>query len=225
MVKINFLKGTKCKNPKCCHPPPNYFKLNKKFPKILFLGYKQTSLIDFLSKNCELIISDESINASFCKEQNFDFLISYGYKFILKNDILSLFKKAAINLHISYLPYNRGSDPNFWSFMENSPKGVSIHYMDAGLDTGDIIAQKELFFDESLHSFASSYALLRQEIEKLFKDKFNEILSKNIKAKKQNGNFTYHKSSDKEPFMPFLKNGWDTNIAEFKAILKINGKI
>lgn len=35
----------------------------------------------------------------------------------------------------------------------------------------------------------------------------------------------YHKSSDKEPFMPFLKNGWDTNIAEFKAILKINGKI
>ena len=93
-----------------------------------------------MSKNCELIISDESINASFCKEQNFDFLISYGYKFILKNDILSLFKKAAINLHISYLPYNRGSDPNFWSFMENSPKGVSIHYMDAGLDTGDIIA-------------------------------------------------------------------------------------
>ena len=55
-------------------PPPNYFKLNKKFPKILFLGYKKTSLIDFLSKKCELIISDESINASFCKEQNFDFL-------------------------------------------------------------------------------------------------------------------------------------------------------
>ncbi len=77
--------------------------------------------------------------------------------------------------------------------------------MDAGLDTGDIIAQKELFFDERSHSFASSYALLRQEIEKLFKDKFNEILSKSIKAKNQNGNFTYHKISDKVSFITFLK--------------------
>lgn len=36
-------------------PPPNYFKLNKKFPKILFLGYKKTSLIDCLSKIANLL--------------------------------------------------------------------------------------------------------------------------------------------------------------------------
>ena len=207
-------------------PPPKQFKLFKsKRPKILFLGYLNNSLTNFLSQNCDIYITDSRINTSFCKKQNFDFLISYGYKFMLKNDILSLFENSAINLHISYLPYNRGSDPNFWSFIENSKKGVSIHYMDTGLDTGDIIAQKELFIDENLHSFASSYALLRKEIEELFKNNFDEILSKNIKAKKQNGAFSYHKSSDKEPFMPFLKNGWDTNIAEFKAILKANGKI
>ncbi|QLI05610.1 hypothetical protein CINF_1116 [Candidatus Campylobacter infans] len=49
-------------------PPPIILSLIKNFQKFYFLGYKQTSLIDFLSKNCELIISDESINASFCKE-------------------------------------------------------------------------------------------------------------------------------------------------------------
>jgi len=34
------------------------------------------------------------------------------------------------------------ADPNVWSFIEKTPKGVSIHYLDAGIDTGDIIAQK-----------------------------------------------------------------------------------
>ena len=51
---------------------------------------------------------------------------------------------AAINLHISLLPWNRGSDPNLWSFLDDTPKGVSIHHIDAGVDTGDVIAQREV---------------------------------------------------------------------------------
>ncbi|MCL0081308.1 hypothetical protein M1N64_03665 [Peptococcaceae bacterium] len=47
------------------------------------------------------------------------------------------FQGRAINLHISFLPWNRGADPNFWSFIENAPVGVSIHYLDEGIDTGD----------------------------------------------------------------------------------------
>jgi len=42
------------------------------------------------------------------------------------------------------LPYNKGSHPNFWSFIENSPKGVSIHEIDEGIDTGKLIASKKL---------------------------------------------------------------------------------
>ena len=209
----------------CQNNSINLSKLTPKKPKILFLGYTQNSLIDFLSQNCDVFATDERINPTFCKKQKFDFLISYGYRFILKNDVLSLFDKSAINLHISYLPYNRGSDPNFWSFVENTPKGVSIHYMDVGLDTGDIIAQKELFFDENKESFASTYNILRQEIEILFIDNFKAILNKTATSKTQSGSSTYHKVIDKEPFMQFLANGWDTNIAEFKKILKAHGKI
>ena len=40
---------------------------------------------------------------------------------------------------MSFLPYNRGSHPNFWSFVENTPKGVSIHEVSNGIDDGDII--------------------------------------------------------------------------------------
>ena len=50
--------------------------------------------------------------------------------------------KTLINLHISYLPYNRGSYPNYWSFKENTPNGVSIHHIDDGIDTGPVLVQK-----------------------------------------------------------------------------------
>ena len=51
-----------------------------------------------------------------------------------------------INLHISYLPYNKGAHPNFWSWVKNTPKGVSIHLISEKIDAGDIIFQKKLIF-------------------------------------------------------------------------------
>ena len=53
----------------------------------------------------------------------------------------------AINLHISYLPWNRGADPNLWSAV-GMPKGVTIHYINDGFDTGDILFQKAILFVE-----------------------------------------------------------------------------
>ena len=61
---------------------------------------------------------------------------------LLKNS-----KNNIINLHISYLPYNRGAHPNFWSFVENTPSGVSIHQVDSGIDTGKIVIQKQINFN------------------------------------------------------------------------------
>jgi len=78
------------------------------------------------------------------KEQGIDFIITFGYGKILKADLLKLV--TAINIHPGYLPYNRGPNPNLWSFMDDTPKGVTIHYVDEGIDTGDIIAQKKVSF-------------------------------------------------------------------------------
>lgn len=58
-------------------------------------------------------------------------------------------KTPVLNLHISYLPWNRGANPNFWSFVENTKKGVTIHEIDEKLDKGKILLRKELEFDEN----------------------------------------------------------------------------
>ena len=68
--------------------------------------------------------------------------ILFGY--IVSNDFIDIFKAGIINLHPSYLPYNRGTFPNVWSIVENTPAGVTLHYIDDGIDSGRIIAQQEV---------------------------------------------------------------------------------
>jgi methionyl-tRNA formyltransferase len=46
-----------------------------------------------------------------------------------------------LNLHPSLLPAYRGPTPVFWQLRDGAPTGVTVHYLDEGLDTGDIAAQ------------------------------------------------------------------------------------
>ena len=61
--------------------------------------------------------------------------------YILAPTFLSSFPQGVVNLHPALLPWNRGADPNVWSIVERTPAGATLHWMDAGVDTGDIIAQ------------------------------------------------------------------------------------
>ncbi len=113
--------------------------------KILLLGPKCAGIFQFLkASGHEVVCSEENITKIDDKLQKTDFIISFGYQYILKKDFLERFTNRIINLHISYLPWNRGADPNLWSFLEDSPKGVSIHYIEEGIDTGKIIVQKSV---------------------------------------------------------------------------------
>lgn len=71
-----------------------------------------------------------------------DLLISAGFRHIVPDKILSIPDRGAVNVHKSYLPNNRGANPNVWSIIEDAPAGVSIHYMTAKVDAGDIIDRR-----------------------------------------------------------------------------------
>ena len=115
---------------------------------LLFLGPEkrpQIAIIDFLSNDGNSITScEEKLNMEDITKTGYDFLISFSYRYIIRNNILNYFKDKAINLHISYLPWNKGADPNLWSILENTPQGVTIHQMDYKLDAGKILYQKEM---------------------------------------------------------------------------------
>lgn len=138
---------------------------------ILLLGPKNDELEGIIAKDGFRFIQTESpVDVTFLKENQIDFMVSYGYRHIVQADVLNLFKDRIINMHISYLPWNRGADPNLWSFLEDTPKGVTIHYIDEGIDTGDIIAQRDLFFEPDRHTLSTTYSQLHKEMISLFKE-------------------------------------------------------
>lgn len=73
-----------------------------------------------------------------------DVAIAAFWAYILKPEFLDLFPKGCVNFHPGLLPFNRGKNPNVWPFIEGTPAGVTLHYVDADVDTGDIIAQQEV---------------------------------------------------------------------------------
>ncbi len=92
--------------------------------------------------------------------------VSVFFGYILRQPILELM--PCINLHPAYLPYNRGAYPNVWSIIEDTPAGVTLHYMDVGVDTGDIIAQ-QIVPVEPVDTGESLYKKLEQASVDLFK--------------------------------------------------------
>lgn len=74
-----------------------------------------------------------------------ELIVVVAYGRILPKEILDIPKYGAINLHVSLLPKYRGAAPIQWAIINgDTVTGVSVMYMDEGLDTGDIIATKEI---------------------------------------------------------------------------------
>ncbi len=74
-----------------------------------------------------------------------DFIFSFYYRNMIKQEILDLASKGALNLHGSYLPKYRGRVPVNWAVINGETEtGVTLHYMVAKPDAGDIVDQKKI---------------------------------------------------------------------------------
>jgi methionyl-tRNA formyltransferase len=61
---------------------------------------------------------------------------------LLKARLLDSFPGRAVNIHLGLSPYYRGAGTNFWPLVNGEPEycGATIHLLDAGVDTGPVIA-------------------------------------------------------------------------------------
>ncbi|PJE48263.1 MAG: methionyl-tRNA formyltransferase [Sediminibacterium sp.] len=110
-------------------------------------GFTESDLLAF-SKNNDIpyFYMNNSSNelAEWVKRINPDLIVVYVMSQLLKENIFSLPRFGTINLHPSLLPNYRGPNPCFWSYY-NMDKigGVTVHFLDRGEDTGDILLQEE----------------------------------------------------------------------------------
>jgi len=159
---------------------------------------------NFLSKREEVVCSKEDING---KTIRADIVVSYCYRFILKPETLRRYQYRCVNLHNSYLPWGRGVEPLFFSVVNNEPCGVSIHWMDEGLDTGELIAQKHLNVPEEM-TFRQMYNAQHKVLRDLFIKHWPYIRSRAG---------SYHTEKEFGKAKDILgPEGWDCVIADAK---------
>lgn len=185
--------------------------------KILFLHNGDLELAKWLRNKGEAVFSARNkIDVAYLRKIRPEMIISFNYRYKLPLHIIKYPSRGAINLHISYLPYNRGADPNIWSFLENSPKGVTIHFMDEGIDTGDVLFQEKMDFNREKETLESTYNILQIKIKDLFKKNWARIKNSDFTAKQQKFNSgTCHFKRDRIKFEDLIRDeGWKTPVNE-----------
>lgn len=95
-----------------------------------------------------------------------DVFVVAAFGQILSKEILDMPKYGCLNIHASLLPKYRGSSPIQWAVINGEEKsGVTIQQMNEGVDTGDILYQKEMMLDakETGESLFDKLAVLGAE--------------------------------------------------------------
>lgn len=153
---------------------------------------KWLSSTDIVAKKYGIpIFSPNELTVEKIKEINPDLILIVGYRKLIPQQILDIPKKGVIGLHASLLPHLRGQAPLNWSIIIGDTKaGVTMFKMDKGIDTGDIIGQKE-----TIISSEDTITDLKQRIQKLSVELVSEfvpqILNGNVRMKKQPEKGTY----------------------------------
>lgn len=191
--------------------------------KIILLSNNDSikTLYDWLvEKGNDVTLYHDPITVDVVNKLDPELVISFNYQHIVKEDVINRLGYRIINMHTSFLPWNKGASPNIWSFIEDTPKGVTIHRLEKGLDTGKIIIQKELKFDENTETLSTTYIKLNEEIVQLLIDNWEMISTGNYELKDQDGKGSYHRISDLEALLKGKQINYSMTIKEFKEFIK-----
>jgi methionyl-tRNA formyltransferase len=151
--------------------------------------------------NC-LVLDGSKLEESCVQEEvrklEADIALSVLFGYVLSADFIRLFPRGCINLHPALLPHNRGAFPNVWSIVSKTPAGITLHYIDQGIDTGDVIAQKEVAVQVT-DTGASLYSKLEMEGLELFKNNWPSVRSGTCSRSSQPaGVGSFHRMRDVE---------------------------
>ena len=121
-----------------------------------------------------------------------DLIITCAYGQILPKELLDIPTLGCLNVHASLLPEYRGATPMQRAIMDGKTQtGVTLMYMDEGMDTGDIIAKLKcpITKEDNIGSLHDKLSLLGVQILK--QELNNIILKTNQRIKQDNSKATY----------------------------------
>lgn len=137
-----------------------------------------------------------------------DLGVSISFGQIFKSNIIHIPRKGIINLHASLLPNYRGLMPNFWVLLNGEKEtGITIHYIDEGVDTGRIILQERFSISPQV-TYCELVRLSKEIGGKCLINTIRKIQSgDNVATLPVKGKETYYGFPKKEHFDTFWKQG------------------
>lgn len=141
---------------------------------------------------------------------NPDLILSVFSKEIIPQDIISLPRYGCINVHPSMLPTYRGVSPTFWALAnQEKTHGCTLHYIDATIDTGAIIAQETVPIHEIksehelyMHCSVATVRLIKNMFDNLNNGQLGEV----AQGSKEKG--TYNSLPTKKAVRQFYRSGF-----------------
>lgn len=114
-----------------------------------------------------------------------DLFVAVGYTRLIKDSLLSIPRLGAVNFHASLLPAYRGKHPLYWALQNRELLvGLTVHFMDSGLDTGDILYQVEVAVRED-DTVASLYARIMDRSTELVSRLIGDAENDNLRGTPQ----------------------------------------
>ena len=142
-----------------------------------------------------------------------DLIVTCAYGQIIPKEILDYPKYGCINVHASLLPKYRGGAPIHRAIMNgDAVTGITIMYMDEGMDTGDMISKKEVVIedDDNLETLSNKLSIVGKD---LLLETLPSIIDGTCERVKQNDeevSFAYNVKSEEE-HIDFNKTSNDIN--------------
>lgn len=135
-----------------------------------------------IRKDTELIMNLKSLKP--------DVIVVVAFGQILSQEILDIPKYGSINVHGSILPKYRGAAPIQWSVINGDEvTGITTMYMDAGMDTGDIIEKLEVKIEED-DTYGTLYEKMKVAGGKLIIETLEKIADGIAPRTKQSEDYT-----------------------------------
>jgi len=193
--------------------------LENKFKKPIIVTHSKKFHVrdNKLSKNTELnldifsyvkkkklqLIEEDDINRPIFIKKILDLggniVFSQGCRSIIKKNFLKSFQNLVFNIHPSFLPEERGAATFSWRILNDQRfVAATIHQIDEGIDSGDIILQKKINLSKKQLQTPLDYDVFTAKIyEQIFKEFLKKIhKNKGIQTIKQN--------EDKSSYLPRL---------------------
>ena len=143
-----------------------------RIPVLLVLRTKPTtsSLEELASSHGIPIESPRNVNTpefvQRVRSLDVDLNVSMSYNQVLKREIIESTRFGFVNCHAGKLPYYRGRNVLNWALINGESEiGLTVHYVDEGIDTGDIILQRSLPIE-----WRDTYGTVLSKVEDAFPD-------------------------------------------------------